>query len=168
MLELVAKWNSEIFSHLHTYCVDRKEYLDPTIARFDREIQFYLAPREYVDRFGGGLAFCNPQLSTTNHNLYARLGFDLALAEKLRDEKQPTVCNDFHIDDPERVLVISGPNQAGKTTFARMFGPVHYLARVLGLWSPLGPHDYWYGINCLRISNGEKIYKPFGVNYKTI
>ncbi len=128
VLELVAKWNPEIFSHLHTYYVDRQDYLNPTIARFDREIQFYLALREYVDRFGEGLSFCYPQLSTTSDNLWVRMGFDLSLAEKLRDEHRPIVCNDFHIDDPERILVVSGPNQGGKTTFARMFGQVHYLA----------------------------------------
>lgn len=128
VLELVAKWNSGIFSHLHTYYSDRNEYLDPTVARFDREIQFYLAVRDYVDSFGGGHAFCYPQLSMTGHNLYAEMGFDLALAEKLREEKRPPVCNDFRLEDSERILVISGPNQGGKTTFARMFGQVHYLA----------------------------------------
>ena len=129
ILSLVAKLYPDIFSSLDKYYAQHITFLDETIHVFDREIQFYLAYLKYVARFKrAGLKFCYPQISNQSKEIHDYEGFDLALANKRIPENLPLVCNDFYLKDRERILVVSGPNQGGKTTFARTFGQLHYLA----------------------------------------
>jgi DNA mismatch repair protein MutS len=131
VLDFVALLYSEIFLRLDNYCTNHGNYLDETIGRFDREIQFYLSYLEFVQKFQRtGLQFCYPQMVDTQKDIYDYKGFDLALAQKLVAEKRSLVCNDFYLKDKERIFVVSGPNQGGKTTFARAFGQLHYLASI--------------------------------------
>jgi hypothetical protein len=152
ILDLVAKLNPDTFASLEAFCARHQRYLDAVVARFDREIQFYLAYLEYIEPLKrNGLSFALANITPQSRDIAATDTFDLALAAKLVRDGAPIVCNDFHLSDPERILVISGPNNGGKTTFARTFGQLHYLAS-LGLPVP--------GVN-VRVCLPDRIFTHF-------
>jgi len=136
ILSLVARLHPDEFGTLSDYCTRNRDYLDPTIGRFDREVQFYLAYLELIGRYrAAGLAFCFPQVSGRSKEIAAEDTFDIALANKLVPDGGKVTTNDFSLEGQERMFVVSGPNNGGKTTFARTFGQLHYLAS-LGLPVP--------------------------------
>ncbi|WP_139142507.1 DNA mismatch repair protein MutS [Humibacillus sp. DSM 29435] len=155
ILDLVAQLYPDVFAALDAFCGEHADYLDPVIARFDGDIQFYLSYLDYIAPLrAAGLAFSYPRLSDTDKSEQALDTFDLALAQKLRllpnrvpapahesadvassaahqtEARHEIVVNDITVTGAERILVISGPNNGGKTTLARTFGQLHYLARL--------------------------------------
>ena len=136
ILERVARLFPEAFGRLADYCTRHERYLDETIERFDREVQFYLAYLEYTAPLAdSGLSFSAPQVSESSREINATATFDLSLAAKLVPAGSEVVCNDLSLAGPERILVVSGPNNGGKTTFARTVGQLAHLA-ALGLPVP--------------------------------
>lgn len=136
ILGCIARLYPDVFANLAAFCEKYTTFMDETIRSFDREIQFYVSYLEYIEKMKtAGLEFCFPRLSNPLKHVHARETFDIALADKCVGKNLPVVCNDFYLEGSERIIVVSGPNQGGKTTFARTFGQLHYLAS-LGLPVP--------------------------------
>jgi hypothetical protein len=128
ILERVATLYDSTFAKLELFYNANQSFVDPQIAVFDREVQFYISYLSYIAPLRkAGLQFCYPRVSNSDKSLHAQSSFDLALATKLSRDHVLPVCNDFRLDGAERIIVVSGPNQGGKTTFARTFGQLHYL-----------------------------------------
>ncbi len=136
ILKCVAKLYPELFARLEAFHLRHERFMDKTIDAVEREAQFYLSWLAYIEPIRrAGLCFCLPRVSDAEKAISARDVFDLALAKKVVLASSPIVTNDFRIDGAERIAIVTGPNQGGKTTFARAIGQLHHLA-ALGLPVP--------------------------------
>ncbi|QIS22624.1 MutS-related protein [Nocardia terpenica] len=132
ILDRVAALHPAAFELLTEFSCEFETFADPDVTAFDREIQFYLAYLTFLRRVGG--TTCLPRLASRGAPVHAEDAFDLALLTHRHNGGNTVVCNDFRLSGPERVLVVTGPNQGGKTTFARTVGQLVYFT---GLGCPV-------------------------------
>jgi len=131
VLEKVALVHPGAFARLRSLVASTLRYRDEIVQRFSAEVWFYLAWLEHIAPLThAALPFCAPVVSADAKELDARDTFDVALATRLVSDGEPVVRNDIGLTGGERVIVVSGPNQGGKSTTARAFGQLHHLAGI--------------------------------------
>lgn len=127
----LSKYYPREFKHLDLFSKHFNGFLDKTIISFSNDIQFYIAFIEMRKRIETmGLEFCYPEITDSIAKCVG--GYDLALAQAFFVKRKKIVINDFLYDNNESIIVVSGPNQGGKTTFSRYVGQVFFMAS-LGL-----------------------------------
>ncbi len=112
------------------------------------ELAFYLGAAQLIRRLhAAGLPTCRPTIVPTearechisgayNLNLALRLlGPADAALDDVPDLRDQVIANAVQFDDEGRILVLTGPNQGGKTTYTQAVGLVHVLAGA-GLFVP--------------------------------
>ena len=131
LLQCVSKLYPREFEALSAYVKRFCRYMDGDVLTFCREIRFYIDWLLLIEPMKDcGLTFCFPEFQSGCS--FGTDLFDLMLAKRIG---RNVVKNDFSLEPGERMLVITGPNQGGKTTFARTLGQIHFLAS-LGLCIP--------------------------------
>jgi DNA mismatch repair protein MutS len=135
MLEHASTLSPELFDPIREIAARTTDFRDPVLVRFADEIRFYLALRDMLAPMRrAGLPICMPKLTGTgpsaadDRTLEVEAGWDLALGARLTADGTAVVTNDIALRGAERILVVSGPNQGGKTTLARTVGQLHHLA----------------------------------------
>ncbi len=135
ILKLIEKIYPKAFSDLRGFMSSNNGFVDQTVIQVFRELQFYLS---YLNYIAGpksiGLDYCIPKL-TAEGEIHCSSLFDTVMAVKAVKCREGIVTNDFIFGKDERILVITGPNNGGKTTFARSIGQMFYLSS-LGLPVP--------------------------------
>ncbi len=126
VLKMVSKLYPAEFKDLRDFVAAYIDITDDTVLDFIREVQFYFAWLDMMKTMKEiGFRFCYPELRGREEERFAADAYDLSLAVRTL---KPVVPNDFSLTPPEQILVVTGPNQGGKSTFARAFGQVFYLA----------------------------------------
>lgn len=129
VLRRLAALNPQPFEGLTRFATRHVDFVDPVLERVARELAFYLDYLRYIAPLReAGLAFCYPSMAGREVRCLGRDVFDLALAQRLVGKHQAVVPNDIELRGRERIVVVTGPNQGGKTTYARTYGQLHYLA----------------------------------------
>ncbi|MQS75247.1 MutS-related protein [Companilactobacillus halodurans] len=128
--ELVKLYPDQ-FAEMNQFYQKYATYHDELIEKIVKELTFFLAwqKAELTVEKIGHLAFTLPILVKSGSKRIDN-SFDFGLALKQFTSTQTIVTNQVEINPKKPFLVISGPNQGGKTTYARMVGQIFYLARL--------------------------------------
>ncbi|MBM2613970.1 hypothetical protein JIG36_00175 [Actinoplanes sp. LDG1-06] len=135
VLDLVVQLFPEVFDRVARFLDEHSTFRAPMVDVVEREFRFALSWLDFIAPVRqAGLPFCVPAMSEA-----ARFDvvdtFDVLLARTLVAAGQSPVTNSVALRGEERMLVVTGPNQGGKTTFARTAGQLYHLA-ALGLPVP--------------------------------
>ncbi|MCM1058380.1 MAG: hypothetical protein NC517_12350 [Firmicutes bacterium] len=120
----------ELFDRVERFAEGCPDHEDPAILRLEQEIQYYLAFFRFEEQMKEqGFSFCTPD-TDRDRNMGASGLYDLALACANHARGRAVVSNDFAYEEGERFFVVGGPNQGGKTTFARSLGQLVYFGKM--------------------------------------
>ncbi len=126
VMEGVTAFYKKTFDKLKLYANKYNSYESEVILDFYKEIQFYLSYADYIRMFKKkGISFCYPEF-TDEKIIEIENGINAAVARN----NDVVVTNNFEKDYSEDVFVITGANQGGKTTYARMIGQIIHFAQL--------------------------------------
>ncbi len=143
LLKLVQRRKPELFREMTAFKKKYRDYADETLLCFADEIKFYLSFYCFERKMQeAGCVFAEPG-AADHERMYAAGLYDLALACVNMREGRETVSNDMEYRQGEQFFVLTGPNQGGKTTFARSLGQLVYFTK-MGLDVPAAEANVHY------------------------
>lgn len=135
IVDMYRKTRPDFFDTLAKFYKRFEKIVEADVYRVEEELQFYLVFAEFQEEMENhGCVFCEPRVDR-NGRFSVRQVYDIALARKNRWMEKEVVSNSVQYNESERFLIVTGPNQGGKTTFARSLGQAVYLA-MMGLDVP--------------------------------
>ncbi len=135
VVDILEKSRPRIFKTLKNFSTVPFTLKDDMFCQLKNEVLFYISFYEFekqLEETGYTLAF--PEI-TEHGGLETADVYDVALAWQNRFSDYNVVKNDISYGEGKSFLVITGPNQGGKTTLARAVGQSVYFM-LIGLKAP--------------------------------
>ena len=130
VLTLMQKKRWTFFKECGEFYKKHSEYVKEEYLQLAKEIAFYLSFYAFENKMRSlGFAFTVPT-TDADRNMFATGLYDLALACVNSAEGKEVTPNDMEYKAEESFLVVTGPNQGGKTTFARSLGQLVYFSKM--------------------------------------
>lgn len=129
ILEIINQQYHAVFEECILFTTKQKEFMNTTVLRIYKEINFYLSCSDYITSLKQKkYNFSYPEISN-NRCIEIRGLYDVSLALK-SESSSSVVTNDFLLNQQDSGTWITGANQGGKTTFARSIGQIAYLTAI--------------------------------------
>ena len=130
LLQILIKKHPDFFKQVELFYKQYQEYADPVLLQFSSEIGYYLSFYCFEQKMKEyGYGFATPTVDS-DKDMQADGLYDLALACVNCRERKPVISNSFYYGENEKFFVLTGPNQGGKTTFARSLGQLIYFTKM--------------------------------------
>ena len=147
-LKVLAGKEPALFTALKTTAEKYQSFGEGFCLRFIEELPYYLSYRAFqMEMEEKGYAFCAPT-TDPQKRMEATGLYDLALSIVASREGRKVVSNETYYNDGESFFVLTGPNQGGKTTFARSLGQLVFFTK-MGLDVPAKSANVHYFRNIL-------------------
>jgi len=128
VLARVVRLAPEPFARLSATVAAHQPVIDPSLAVIAADVAWFLA---VLDLFAplreAGVDWTYPSVAADGALAVDGL-CELALAHRLGGAGEPIARSNLRLAADERLALVSGPSQGGRTTFARAVGQLHVLA----------------------------------------
>lgn len=137
ILKQLEKENRQVFLQLTSFGERCGNVLSQDVLDLLREIRFFRDNLNFLNKMKDeGLPIVMPLL-VKDKELYLDNCYDIVLALRNTKAKREVILNDIMKANFEKAIIVTGPNQGGKTTLARAFGQCFYFG-MMGLPVPAG------------------------------
>lgn len=128
-IRVFKKSHKDFFDKAERFYKKHDQYAKEEMLLLQKETAYYVAYLQFMQKMQEqGFEFCTPSVS--GDRLSATGLYDLALALASLENGRKIVSNDVDLWPEESFFILTGPNQGGKTTFARSLGQMVYFTKM--------------------------------------